>query len=313
MLKKLFTLCLLLVFVLPAAAQDEQAIVDEIVALVEVAQDYASYSFHSSGETYTSVEYYDTTGEMLVDIFNYDSYDYTGEASFGDDPSGAADFTSNIAQWFNDEGGEYRAFGEIRFVNGDYYLSGETVSDDELQGAGLPELDGTWILAIDTILLESLNLMTFYYIFNESESPTLDVILPIIVNENTIIESGEAELDGDLYDSILFVFDAESTIQFFEALGSSAQEDPISAFLFDAMRRDEDDTLTFEIQFLINSDGLLAGVYLYLDFFAHADLAEIDAPALGPEGEFVIGVTIRQDEIRTNINGPVSPVEAPEV
>lgn len=322
-MKKLLIVCLMLALALPIAAQDglsdeDQATVDRLVELIQTSLDYESYSFRIDGETYNNVEQINPDGTLVFEVFQYNRYSYTGAASLGDEPFGWAEFTANISDYFNDEGGDYRTFGEIRYVDGQFYLSADALGDEEMVAGidiGSSSMEGTWTTTDDLGLLEALGLMAFHNIFNRDENtPTLDVTLQTIVNEDTSIVIAEVEEDGETYELIQFALDGESAISLFsEMMGMSPEADPFAALLFEAIIADEGQFLVFTMDFMIDGEGMLAGVRLYLDFFARVNLGTTRVPIPGSaQGELVIAVTISQNELRTNINEPLEPVEVPE-
>ncbi len=294
-----------------SAAQEEtddlQTVIDRIIPLMEAAADYTGFVSIINNLT-------ERSSIISVPFLNFETQSITNLAYSsvraislgGDSPSGTAFSTIDVFDAIDDFITEYRLTAEVRYLDDIIYLRTE-ISDEELEAE--LALGNEWRTITDAQQLRDLQLTEFTNLFASSEEGggTLDIVLQIVEVASSVT-LGEAEIRGEIYETITFAFDGTAFLSFSEQLVDFALDD--SAFgqvLATQITETAGDVFLFTL--FINSNGQIAGRELEVELDITIDGASIDPELAG--GTVSSRTYLFQQEILTDINRPIAPVEAP--
>ena len=308
--------CLLLVFALPVAAQEEDEEEALRQQLIELSTNASRPTSFVSNYTSNSLEIIEIDIEGFVRNSSVNqALEGTWSVSLGDDPYGRGSLTANVTET-GELDVEYDIEAEIRYVEETLFVKpvGTLLSDTTENLAFLDSFDDTWrIVDLETEEAQAynnLNLDAFTGIFTREEETArlAGRILDFLPDANTITEDATV-INGRQTQLIIVGFVGEDVVNFLQEGGVFAGDSPLNVAVREQLAEQEDETLV--ITFYVQGDQLV-GRELIMTIDVALDPQVLDEN-LPEGGSFTLNVALTETEIISAIDEPIPLVGKPAV
>jgi hypothetical protein len=322
-MSKYFTIILgmvLLVITIPLSAQDTtitdtelasneiQVALEALSEQLETASNYTSFTSTINDVVENINEIHALSSDTPMISFTSNQQNFQRMISQDDDGEITAQISSSyeMIEGLDNTVISYLVTTDVRYIDGIYYYYMDTADEELFQEL---QLTGEWEFDVDPESLIGLPIADFENPF----APTRINSLLDLIRTASRMTLGTATINETPFDTLSFSFDGPEFItnaEQFGNLGLSLEGISSSTWgvnLIESLSQRVDENIII-ITFYINEDDLLAGFSFEAYFYMEATGASVELPHLQ---KVVSELNFFRQEILTDINQPIPPIEVP--